>query len=203
MKIAVLGASGRTGSRLTKELVSRGHKVTAIARHPEKVEASKNVTPVGVDVQDEAALAKAVAGHDAVIHAVNFRLSDPAKVIAATKKAGVPRLLVVGGAGSMEAAPGVRLIDTPTFPPEYKPEASAGADFLGVLKGEKELSWTFLSPSAMFAPGERTGKFRVGGNQLLVAADGKSSISMEDYAIAMVDELEQSKHVRERFTVGY
>jgi putative NADH-flavin reductase len=129
-------------------------------------------------------------------------------VIAATKEAGARRLAVVGGAGSLEAAPGVALVDTPDFPAAYKAEASAGRDFLGKLRQEtssqqSSLDWTFLSPSAFFHPGERSGKFRLGGDQLLVAADGRSSISYEDYAVALLDELETPKHPRRRFTVGY
>jgi hypothetical protein len=134
---------------------------------------------------------------------VHFLDSDAAKIIAAVKKAGVPRLLVVGGAGSLEVAPGVALVDTPNFPAQYKSEALAGREFLNRLRAEKELAWTFLSPSAVLAPGERTGKFRLGKDQLLADAEGQSHISMEDYAIALVDELEQPRHTRERFTVGY
>ena len=124
-------------------------------------------------------------------------------MIGAVKKAGVKRLLVVGGAGSLEVSPGVQLVDTPDFPEAYKPEALAGRDFLNVLRGERELDWTFLSPSALFVPGERTGKFRLGTDRLLVDAKGESKISMEDYAIALVDELETPRHSRQRFTVGY
>ena len=113
------------------------------------------------------------------------------------------RLLVVGGAGSLEVSPGLTLVNTPDFPVEYKPETLAGVEFLNVLRGEKELDWTFLSPPYFFAPGERTGKFRLDKDKLLVAADGQSRISTEDFAIALVDELEQPKHSRQRFTVGY
>jgi uncharacterized protein len=110
---------------------------------------------------------------------------------------------VVGGAGSLEVAPGRALVDTPTFPATARPEASKGRDFLNLLRGERDLDWTMLSPSALFAPGARTGKFRLGGDQLLTAADGKSSVSMEDYAIALLDEVEKPQHRRRRFTVGY
>ncbi|MGA3126890.1 MAG: NAD(P)-dependent oxidoreductase [Candidatus Korobacteraceae bacterium] len=203
MKVALLGATGKAGSRLVKELVSRGHEVTAISRHPEKVEGHKQVKAVQGDVHSEEALAKILAGHNAVIHAVRFVDTNPAKVIAATKQAGVPRLLVVGGAGSLEAAPGLAVVDTPSFPAAVRPEALAGAEFLKMLRAEKALTWTFLSPSAIFAPGERSGKFRLGKDKLLVAEDGKSHISMEDFAIAFVDELERPQHNGERFTVGY
>lgn len=155
------------------------------------------------DVTNEDGLAAAVAGHDAIIHSVKFLSTDVEKVISATKKGHVARLLVVGGAGSLEVAAGLLLVNAPNFPAEYKSEALAGAAFLERLRKEKVLDWTFLSPSAFFAPGQRTGKFRLGKDQLLIAADGKSHVSMEDFAIALADELEKPKHARERFTVGY
>ena len=203
MKIALIGATGIVGTRLISELRRRGHQVTAIARHPEKLDRQDGVNPAVGDVQNENALAAVLAGHDVAIHSVKFLSSDPAKVIAATKAAKVPRLLVVGGSGSLEVAPGLTLVNSPGFPPEYKPETLAGVKFLDVLREEKELDWTFLSPSSLFAPGTRTGKFRLGKDELLVGADGQSRISTEDFAIALVDELERPKHSRERFTVGY
>ena len=203
MKIALVGATGNVGTRLISELTRRGLHVTAIARHPEKLQGQASVSPVSGDVQNENALAAVLAGHDVVIHSVKFLSTNASKIIAATKAAKVPRLLVVGGAGSLEVSPGLTLVNTPDFPAEYKPETLAGVEFLNVLRGEKELDWTFLSPSYFFAPGERTGKFRLGKDELLVAADGQSRISTEDFAIALVDELEQPKHSRQRFTVGY
>ena len=202
MNIALIGATGNAGSRILAELSRRGHRVTAIARHPDKVPALPGVTPAKADAGDVAALAAAIKGHDAVISAVHFTASDPHKLIAAVREAGVPRYLVVGGAGSLEVAPGVKLIDTPEFPAIYKAEAAAGGVFLDLLRAQPELDWTFLSPSAMFVPGARTGKFRLGGDQLLSNGQG-SSISFEDYAIAMVDEIEKPAHARRRFTVGY
>jgi len=203
MKTALIGATGNVGTRLISELRRRGHQVTAIARHPEKLDRQDGVNPAVGDVQNENALAAVLAGHDVAIHCVKFLSTDPAKVIAATKAAKVPRLLVVGGAGSLEVAPGLTLVNSPDFPPEYKPETLAGVKFLDVLRQEEELDWTFLSPSYLFAPGERTGKFRLGKDELLVGADGQSRISTEDFAIALVDELERPKHSCERFTVGY
>jgi putative NADH-flavin reductase len=202
MKIALIGATGNAGSRILAELSRRGHHVTAIARQPDKVPALPGVTAVKADAGDVAGLAAAIKGHDAVISSVHFTASDPHKLIAAVREAGVPRYLVVGGAGSLEVAPGVKLIDTPEFPALYKAEASAGGDFLDLLRQQPALDWTFLSPSAMFVPGERTGKFRIGGDQLLSNAQG-SSISFEDYAIALADEIEKPAHSRRRFTVGY
>ncbi|GAB3627691.1 3-beta hydroxysteroid dehydrogenase [Pandoraea terrae] len=203
MKVALIGITGRVGSRIAAELLQRGHTVTGIARNPERVEPEAGLTVVAGDAAHPDALAPVLARHDAVISAGRFATVDPVKLIAAVKAAGVPRLLVVGGAGSLEIAPGKALIDTPEFPEAYKPEASAGRAFLKVLRGESALNWTFLSPSALFEPGERTGKFRLGGDSLLVDAQGKSWISMEDYAIALVDELETDKHPRARFTIGY
>jgi putative NADH-flavin reductase len=203
MKVAQIGASGNVGSRILTELLNRGHEVTGIVRHPEKLQRHDRVVVKRGDINDEAGLATLLAHHDAVISAVRFQSANPRSLIEAVKKAGVKRLLVVGGAGSLEVSPGVQLVDTPDFPEAYKPEALAGRDFLNILRGEQELDWTFLSPSALFVPGERTGKFRLGTDRLLVNANGESRISMEDYAIALVDELETPRHSRQRFTVAY
>lgn len=203
MKAALIGIRGRVGSRLATELLLRGHSVTGIGRSPVKIDARPGVTMKQGDATKSLMLAPLLAGHDAVLSASRFQTSDANALITAVKKAGVKRLLVVGGAGSLEVAPGKALVDTPDFPEAYKVEARAGVKFLDALRNEKELDWTYLSPSAEFSPGERTGKFRIGGDQLLVDSNGKSWISMEDFAIAMVDELEHPKHSRQRFTVGY
>lgn len=203
MKVALIGASGHVGSRLLTELLKRGHQVTGIVPSPEKLQPRNGLTAKRGDVNDEAGLAPLLAGHDAVISAVKFQIITPQILIGAVKKLGVKRLLVVGGAGSLEVAPGLQLVDIPDFPEAYKSESLSGRDFLNILRGEQELDWTFLSPSAEFAPGVRTGRFRLGTDQLLIGADGKSRISMEDYAIALIDELETPRHSRERFTVGY
>jgi len=202
MKVALIGASGTGGSRLLAELSGRGHQVTAIARHPEMVAKLPGVTAKRGDVFDKAGLGALLKGHDAVISAVRFSESNPKLLIDAVKGSGVKRYFVVGGASSLEVAPGVKLIDTPQFPAAHKAEANKGGEFLDLLRKDKDLDWTFLSPSAMIAPGERTGKFRLGKDQLLTNDKG-SSVSWEDYAIAAVDELEKPAHVRERFTVGY
>lgn len=203
MNVVILGISGRAGSRLGHELLQRGHQVTGIARDVSNVPAQSGLTLASADVGDVERLVPLLKGHDAVISTTRFVGSDAVSLIGAVKAAGVPRLLVVGGAGSLEVAPGVALVDTPEFPSAYKDEASAGRDFLNVLRGETALDWTFLSPSALFEPGQRTGRFRIGTDSLLVDADGNSAISMEDYAIALVDELEKPQHSRQRFTVGY
>jgi putative NADH-flavin reductase len=202
MKIALIGATGNAGSRILAELSRRGHAVTAIARHPEIIPALTGVMSAKADANDVAGLAAVLKGHDVAISSVHFTASDPRKLIEAVRASGVGRYLVVGGAGSLEVAPGVKLIDTPEFPAIYKAEAAAGGAFLDLLRKETKLDWTFLSPSALFVPGERTGKFRLGGDQLLTNEKG-SSISFEDYAIAMADEIEKPAHSRKRFTVGY
>jgi putative NADH-flavin reductase len=162
-----------------------------------------DVPIVVADATRPDSLAPHLPGHDAVISAARFVCSDADALIAATKKAGVKRLLVVGGAGNLEVAPGKPLLQAEGFPEAFRAEATAGARFLQRLRAEPDLDWTFLSPSAEFAPGERTGRFRLGGDQLLSDANGKSHVSMEDFAIAMVDELERPAHSRRRFTVGY
>lgn len=201
-RIALIGASGNVGSRIAKELSDRGHQVTAIARNTEKIPTLPGVTAVRGDIRDATGLAAILAGHDAVVSSVRFLDTDFDVLIGAVRASGVKRFLVVGGAGSLEVAPGQRLVDQPEFPEQYKAEALGGAAFLDRLKMVDDLDWTFLSPSALFVPGERTGRFRLGKDELLTNSDG-SSISFEDYAIAMVDEIEDPKHPRRRFTVGY
>lgn len=203
MKVTVLGASGRAGSEIVKELARRGHTVTAVARRPERVPAAPGVNAVAGDVNEPETLAPALSGADAVVSAIMFVDSNPQLLIKAVKDAGVSRYLVVGGAGSLEVAPGNALVDTPDFPEAYKAEALAGGRFLEALRAEPELTWTFLSPSALFDGSERTGTFRLGGDALLKDDQGNSRISFPDYAIAMVDEIEAPRHPRARFTVGY
>lgn len=202
MKIAVLGASGRAGSEITKELAARGHSVTAIARKPDAIPAAAGVTPVAGDASDAAALADLIKGSDAVISALHFDV--PAEtVLTALKTAGVPRLLVTGGAASLEVAPGVRLIDTPEFPEEWKAFAQGGIVFLDALGQETDIDWTFFSPAAVIEETPRLGHFRTGTDQLVVDDKGESRIGFSDYAIAMVDELENPQHSRARFTAAY
>jgi len=203
MKIALIGASGRVGSRLLAELLGRRHTVTGIVRDTGKLSPRDGLAVRVADATDAARLAPVLSGHDAVISAARFVSSDARALLDATRRAGVPRLLIVGGAGSLDVAPGKALVDTPDFPDAYKPEAQAGRTFLDALRPEQDVDWTFLSPSADFAPGSRTGEFRLGGDQLLVDGQGRSWISMEDFAIALVDELEHPRHSRQRFTVGY
>jgi len=207
MQVALVGATGNAGSRILAELVRRGHSVTAIVRDVARVPSAPGVTAKSGDVTDERGLLALLEGHDAAISAVHFVSCEPEKLVETVRASGVPRYLVVGGAGSLELAIGtiplgLRLIDAPAFPDAWKQEAAAGCAFLDLLRSETELDWTFLSPSAMFVPGKRTSKFRLGGDQLLTNEYG-SSISLEDYAVALVNELETPSHSRKRFTVGY
>ncbi|KMO19833.1 NAD(P)-dependent oxidoreductase [Methylobacterium platani] len=199
-KVAVIGATGNVGARLVAELAARSHRVTAIARNPRA--AAPQITPAAGDVRDPAGLSRLIAGHDAVVSAVRFRDTDPAALIGAVRDSGVSRYLVVGGAGSLEVAPGQRLVDQPDFPAAYRDEALRGAAFLDALRRVADLDWSFLSPSALIEAGERTGRFRLGRDALLVGETG-SRISYEDYAVALVDEIERPAHLRQRFTVGY
>ncbi len=180
--------------------------------HPEKLAPQANLTALGTDVLDQARLATQLRGAEAVISAFSghaqsdvfdYYMRGIRSIIAAVKQAGVPRLLVVGGAGALETAPGKQLMDGADFPAAWRATAEGARQALGLLRQEPALDWTMLSPSALIAPGQRTGKFRLGHDQLLVAADGGSHISVEDYAVAMIDELEQPAHARQRFTVGY
>lgn len=212
MNIALIGASGFIGSAVLTEMLARGHNVTALVTRPEKVQAHERVTALAADVMDVQKLTSQLAGFDAVVssfsgHAqadvFDYFVAGTRNIITAAKEARAPRLLVVGGAGSMEVAPGVQLIDTPDFPAQYKATAEGARTALGLLRKETSLNWTVMSPSAMIAPGERTGTFRTSLDQLLIGADGSSRISVQDFALALVDELETPAHERQRFTVGY
>ena len=212
MKIALIGASGFIGSALRAEALQRGHQVTALVSNPARLEPAGGLTVQAVDVNQTSALAALLAGHDVVISAFSGHAQSEVReaygrgirsIIAAAKQAGVPRLLVVGGAGSLEVAPGKQVVDSPDFPAQWKGSAEGARDALNWLREEPELDWTMLSPSALIFPGERTGQFRLGGDQLLVGADGQSRISVADYAVAMLDEAEKGAHRRRRFTVGY
>jgi len=212
MNIALIGASGFIGSALLAEALSRGHRVTGLVGRPERLGAHPLLTAVQADVLDTAALAAQLKGHDAVLTAFSghaqqdvagYYLKGFNAILQATRDAGVPRLLAVGGAGSLEVAPGLQLLDTPEFPAAYKGSAEGARQALALLRAEPALDWTMLSPSAIIEPGQRTGQFRLGTDQLLANAAGDSRISVQDYAVAMLDELERPAHSRRRFTVGY
>ena len=213
MKIALIGATGFVGSAILKEALDRGHEVTAIVRHPEKLPPHVKLHSQKGDVYNADDVARLVAGHEAVISAFNPGWGNPdiynlqvkgtQAIINGVKKAGMKRLLFVGGAGSLEVKPGVQAVDLPEFPKEWKQGALATREALNLLRKEPNLEWSFLSPSADLSPGQRTGKFRLGKDQLLADANGKSHISTQDYAMAMIEEVERPAHVRQRFTVGY
>jgi putative NADH-flavin reductase len=213
MRVAIIGASGKVGSFIRDEALARGHQVTAIVRHPEKIAVrNPRLTVVKADILKDK-VEELVKGHDAVISAYSSGWDNPdiyndgikgAKaIISGVKKSGIKRLLVVGGAASLEVSPGVQLFDTVDFPKDVKGGVLATRETLYMLKKEKELEWTFLSPPQKLDPGERTGHYRVGKDQLLKDKNGESKISTQDYAVAMIDELEHPKHIRERFTVAY
>ena len=217
MKIVLYGATGRAGSRILTELLGRGHEVVAVVRDPEKLAPNDGLTVQQGDLSSVEAIAEAIGGAQAVVSAYGPPADKTEQILGVTKReiAAVqqvsqqasspehaPRLIVVGGAGSLEVAPGVTLESAKDFPAAWKPIAQAHEKALELLRASS-IDWTYLSPSAFFEPGQRTGKFRLGQDELLTAPDGKSSISMEDYAIALVDELEQPQHRRQRFTVGY
>jgi putative NADH-flavin reductase len=196
------------GSRLLREAVRRGHAVTAVVRDPRKFAApAGRVIVIKGDVGDAASVAAAVTGHDAVLSAVGpapeIIAGAPRALIEGLTRAGVKRVIVVGGAGSLEMSPGVQLVDRPDFPAEYRAVALAHRDALNVFRQNTTLDWTYVSPPADIQPGERTGKFRLGGDALIADAKGRSRISAEDFAMAFIDEVETPRHLRQRFTVGY
>lgn len=213
MNIALLGATGFVGSALLKEALDRGHAVTAIIRDPGKLAKRDRLTVLAGDIYDAAALATMLRGHEAVISAFNPGWKDPqlydnqvrgtSSIVAAIKAAGLKRVLWVGGAGGLEVKPGVRVVDDPNFPAAIRPGSLATIDALEQLQREPALDWSYLAPSQIMKSGRRTGQFRLGGDRLLTDATGRSSISVEDFAVAMVDELEHPAHIRQRFTVGY
>lgn len=215
-KVVLFGASGMIGQRTLAEALNRGHEVTAVVRDPARITVqNENLTVATGDVTDPATVTRLADGADTVIAAVSQR-GPGLDQEAAYRKVGeslieglralgkdAPPVVIVGGAGSLEVAPGQRLVDQPGFPDAYKGEALAHAELLGWLRGVTDVKWAYLSPAAAIAPGERTGVFRVGGNELISDAEGKSFITAEDYAVALVDEAESNAHLGERFTVGY
>jgi len=213
MKVALLGATGFVGAALLEELIRRGHAVTTILRHPEKLQGRGEVTAVRGDVYDIDGLADALRGHEALISAFNPGWTNPdlyedqvrgtTTILSAVRMAGVKRVLWVGGAGGLITPHGTRVLDNPNFPDAIRPGAMATLNAFEQLQNEPGLDWTYLAPSARLESGSRTGRFRIGGDELLIDANGDSHISVEDYAVAMIDELERPAHMRQRFTVGY
>lgn len=213
MKIALIGATGFVGAPLLEELLQRGHQVTVLARHPGKLAPRLGLSVVQADAQDAAQVRQAVAGHDAVLSAYNPGWTVPdihdqflqgtRAIYAGVREAGVRRLLVVGGAGSLYVAPGLQLVDTPQFPAEYKQGALAAREALSLIRQEQTLDWTFLSPPILLTPGTRTGQYRLGSEAPLMNGEAPGTISVKDLAVAIVDEIEQPRHLKQRFTVAY
>lgn len=213
--VVLIGASGFVGTAILSELLNRGNKVTAIVRNPDKISISNsNLSVVKADVSDAESIAKVSEGKDAIISAYNPGWTNPniyedtlknyPLILQAAKLSGVKRLLIVGGAGTLFCAPGLRVVDSGAIPDSIMGGVkSLGEFYLNTLMNEHDIDWVFFSPAGTLEPGERTGKFRLGKDDLIVDADGKSHISVEDYAIAMVDELEKPVHHQERFTIGY
>lgn len=220
-KVVLIGASGFVGSAILKEALYRGHQVTVIAPHLEKITVQNELlTVVKGDATQPDVLAEVAKGMDAVISAYNPGWANPRqyeetlenypKIVEGTKRAGVRRLLIVGGAGTLFVKPGVRLVDTGTLPDAWLPGVkSMGEFYLNYLMKEKDVDWVFFSPAGNLGdmgqngPGKRTGKFRLGKDDMIFDGQGNSFISVEDYAYAMIDELEQENHHQERFTIGY
>ena len=214
MNIALIGATGFVGPHILQEALNRGHRINAVVRNPAKIKITDdNLKILTGDVLNEKILVNLLKGNEAVLSAYNAGWKNPNlyneytqgvnSILRATKEAGVKRLITVGGAGSLEIEPGKQFVDTPEFPAEWKEGALAARDFLNVLKKENGLDWTFLCPSIMLKPGKRTGKFRVGKDNPLFDENGNSEISVEDLAVAMIDELEKPQFIGQRFTVGY
>jgi putative NADH-flavin reductase len=212
MKIVLYGASGMIGSRILAEALRRGHEVAGVTRDPERIPATPGVTARKGDATDPASVAETAAGADIAISAYGPG-SGPQDALSANAralleglaKAGVSRVIVIGGAGSLEVAPGQLLADSPNFPAAVKPRALAQKAQLDIFRAAPNgpVTWTFVSPAAMIAPGERTGAYRRGGDQLLVDQNGQSKISAEDFAIAVLDEAEHPYYPNQRFTAAY
>lgn len=220
-KVALIGASGFVGSAILNELLNRGYQVEALVRQPEKITVSNAaLTVTKVDIADQQSLEAIIKGYDNVISAYNPGWANPnlyedtlanyPKILNAAKNAGVKRLLIVGGAGTLFVKPGVRLIDTGTLPAEWIPGVkSLGEFYLNTLLAENDIDWVFFSPAGNLGdmgasgPGKRTGVYRLGKDDMIFDANGNSFISVEDYAKAMVDELATPAHHKERFTIGY
>jgi hypothetical protein len=209
MNVILYGATGKSGSRILKELLSRGHKVTAVARDTSKLNGVNGLTVKKDDLSDVNKIVEVIKGADAVISAYAPPADDTDALVGVTKrqieavkKAGVGRLIVVGGAGGLQIKPGVSLIESGYLPEPYLPIATSHVKALDLLK-KSDIDWTYFAPAGFFEPGERTGKFRLGKDELISNDKGESRISMEDYAIALVDELENPKHRKQRFSIGY
>lgn len=211
MKIAIIGANGNVGKVILNQALSRNYEVTAVVHNQSKyISEYDNLKITQADAFDEQSLVNAIKGNDVVISAFGPKLGDEGSLLAvtknlinATKKALVPRLISIGGAGSLYVAPGLKLVDSDSFPTDWKPISSAHSDALEIYKNETELNWTVLSPAALFESGKLTKKYNLGKDNLIVDEKGVSKISFEDYALALLNEVANPKFSRERFTIGY
>lgn len=203
MKFILLGATGWIGSHILQTALTRGHEIVAVARAVRTLPVDPRIHPLAADINNPEALAAALRHSSVVVSSVPFLAFNPDVLLTALNEPQVERYLCVGGAGSLKLNDGTDLVDSPDFPAEYRDEAIAGREYLMRLRQGTELDWAFLSPSASIDEGQSTAPYRVGGDTLLVGADGKSRIAVADYAAALVDELETPKHHRTRFTVGY
>ena len=215
-KVAVIGATGFVGTQVVKELVNRGYSVNALARNTSKIEESENVKAVTADIYNTAELSEILKGNDAVISAFNPGWTNPnifedflkgaESIEKAVEKAGVKRYITVGGAGSLYIAEGLQLIDTPEFPAEIKPGAEAARQYLEMIKKNEKLDWTFFSPAIEMhqgTAGVRKGTYRTALENPVFDENGRSVLSVEDVAVALVDELENNQFVKQRFTAAY
>jgi putative NADH-flavin reductase len=203
LKIAIIGATGNAGKRITAEALNRGHHVTGIARSVDSVAPGENLTVLAGDINAPEALAGMLKGHDLIISSVKYTDYDHGQLINAVRLSGVKRYLVVGGASMLEVAPGITALDSGTLPDFVLPVARAAEDYLNLLRSADDLDWTVLAPGAEFTAGERTGKFRIGNHELIIDTNGKSAISFEDYAIGLLDEIETPRHLKDHFSIGY
>lgn len=211
MNIAIIGASGFIGSAVRKEALSRGHRVTALVSDPSKLAPEANLEVRPTDLLDTAKISAQLQGHDVVISAFSghanadiygYYMKGIASLLNAVRAAGMPRLLLVGGAGSLEVKPGVQLLDTPEFPAQWKATAEGAREALKLLRQTPDLDWTVLSPPPHIHPGTRTGRYRIGSDAVIPGNGGPADISLEDYAVAMLDEAETARYRRQRFTVA-
>jgi putative NADH-flavin reductase len=203
LKIAIIGATGNAGKRITEEAVKRGHQVTGIARNIDNTASGNNLTFKAADVNQPYPLSEILKGHDLIISTIKYTDYDHDQLLKAVRLSGIKRYVVVGGASSLEVAPGLTALDSGTLPDFVLPVARAAENYLNLLRSADDLDWTVLAPGAEFTAGERTGKFRLGHHELIIDENGKSAISFEDFSIALLDEIESPHHVKDYFSIGY
>ncbi|WP_259065796.1 NAD(P)-dependent oxidoreductase [Mucilaginibacter sp. X4EP1] len=203
LKIAIIGVSGNVGTRIADEALNRGHHVTGIARNIDNVPSKKNLELKVGEISNPEGLAKMLKEQDVIVSSVKPTDFDPDQLLKAVRLSGVKRYLVVGGAGTLEVSPGVSVLDSGKLPDFIAPASRAAQNYLNILRTTEDLDWTVLSPAFEFTAGQRTGHFRLGGDQVIEDENGKSAISFEDYAVALLDEIEEPRHLRGRFSIAY